>query len=402
MMETTASEERARTTVLVRLLALCWADRRRCLIVLLTQVGLLTIGLVGLSSAGLGLDYLASHLHPDAPPVRWPLGLAPPDHWPPMVGVTVIAAIVVLAAILRSALNWASGTVLARLVHTQVIGRLQTAVFTRLQQLPFQFYATHSRGEIINRATGDIASIRAFVDTILVQAIVTTLSAGVFVAYMVNLHASLAVACLVPVPFALVICLRYSRIVHPLYLQNRSLFDRLILTLAESIEGAGIIRGFGREPEVLARFRAENDAVQAQQGRIFRRMSVFTPTIDMLTQASLVILLIYGGWLVIHGKLPLGTGLIVFAGLLQQFANQVTTIAQIANGIQESLTGAQRVFALLDTPPGPPEVAQPRKPPSQGTIEFREVCFSYCPDTPDVLHQVSFEVKPGECVAIVG
>ncbi|AHF93583.1 sugar ABC transporter [Opitutaceae bacterium TAV5] len=390
-------------SALLRLLALCWRDRVRCLQVIVCQICLLALGLVGLGSAGLGIDYLHATLSPGVPPARWPLGLVPPASWEPMTVLLLVAAVVVLAALLRGALTWLAGALLARLVHRRVISDLQTAVFSKLQRLHFRFFDQHSRGEIINRATGDIASVRAFVDTVLVQALVTVLTISVYLVYMLNIHVGLTLACLALLPLLVFICIRYSRSVHPLYLRNRSLFDRMVLTLAESIEGVGVIKGFAREPEVSDHFRSDNLAVKDQQRRIFWRMSLFTPGIDFLTQISLVTLLLYGGKLVIDGTLPLGTGLVVFAGLLQQFANQVTTIAQIANGIQESLTGARRVFDILDAPAGLPLPARPVIPArGGGSVRFENVSFHHIEDGPAVLDGLSFDIAPGECVAIVG
>ncbi len=388
---------------MLRLLALCWRDRVRCVQIILCQIGLLALGLVGLGSAGLGIDYLHAHLDPSALRVRWPFDLAPPASWAPMTVLLVIASVVILSALLRGALTWLGGALLARLVHRRVLADLQTAVFSKLQYLHFRFFDQHSRGEIINRATGDIASVRAFVDTVLIQALVTVLTVAVYLVYMVNIHVGLTVACLSLLPLMLFGCVRYSHAVHPLYLRNRSLFDRMVLTLAESIEGVGVIKGFAREPEVAAHFRADNAAVKNQQRRIFWRMSLFIPAIDFFTQFSLVILLLYGGKLVIDGKLPLGTGLVVFAGLLQQFANQVTTIAQIANGIQESLTGARRVFDILDAPVGLPVPEHPVvSAANAGSVRFEEVFFHHVEDGPAALNGVSIDVAPGECIAVVG
>ncbi len=373
--------------------------------IILCQISLLALGLVGLGSAGLGIDYLHARLDPSALGVRWPFGLAPPASWAPMTVLLVIAAVVILSALLRGALTWLSGALLARLVHRRVIADLQTTVFAKLQYLHFRFFDEHSRGEIINRATGDIASIRAFVDTVLIQALTTVLTVVVYLVYMVNIHVGLTFACLSLLPLMLFGCVRYSHAVHPLYLRNRSLFDRMVLTLAESIEGVAVIKGFAREPEVAARFRGDNAAVKDQQRRIFWRMSLFTPAIDFFTQFSLVTLLLYGGKLVIAGKLPLGTGLVVFAGLLQQFANQVTTIAQIANGIQESLTGARRVFDILDAPAGLPVPiirSCPRFRPTAGTVAFEKVFLSPCRRGSPALNGVSIDVAPGECIAVVG
>src|SRR4029077_1799952 len=89
-----------------------------------------------------------------------------------------------------------------------------------------------------------------------------------------------------------------------------------------------------------------------QQRGIFWRVSLFGPVIGYMTQINLVILLAYGGWLVTQDRLALGSGLVVFAGLLQQFSSQVANLTNIANSVQQSLSGARRVFEILDTPIG--------------------------------------------------
>ncbi len=100
-----------------------------------------------------------------------------------------------------------------------------------------------------------------------------------------------------------------------------------------------------------------------------------------LTQINMIVLLSYGGYLVIVGELRLGEGLFVFANLLQQFANQVGQVTNIANSIQTSLTGAQRVFEVLDAPieiASRPDAAPLAK--ARGEIRFENVSFGYQPD----------------------
>ncbi len=388
--------------VLVRLLALCWKHRSWCVLVLVLQVLLLGIGLIGLGFTGVGIDYLNSVLNPAAPAVRWALGLALPAAWSPMTTVSVIALVVVAAAAVRGLLSWAAGVALAHLVHRRVVAGLQTAVFAKLQHLSFDFFDRQSSGAIINRATGDIQAIRTFVDTVMIQTLVTVISLAVYVSYMLSIHAGLTVACLATLPALWVACVVFSRLVHPEYVRNRELFDRMILTLAECVQGMNVIKGFAREREMADRFESDNRQVKEQQQRIFWRVSTFSPAIDLLTQINLVVLLIYGGKLVIDGSLPLGAGLVVFAGLLQQFSNQVSTTAQIANGVQESLTGARRVFEILDAPLGvasPPEPVQPAG--LRGAVRFDAVSFGYAPGNA-VLRDVSFAAAPGECIAIAG
>jgi ATP-binding cassette, subfamily B, bacterial len=400
---TQPSGESSSRSVLLRLLGLCWQERAACAQVIFCQVALLALTLVGLGAAGLGIDYLRSILQPGAPHVHWPLAVAPPSTWSPLAILCLIAGTIIVAALLRGAFTWLAGVLLARMVHHRVISGLQNAVFAKLQHLSFRFFDQNSRGAIINRATRDIQAIRTFVDTVLIQALVTVLTVAVYAAYMLSINIGLTIACLATLPLLWVICAVFSRAVHPLYLRNRDLFDRMVLALAESIEGVGVIKGFAREREIVQDFRDHNLAVKDQQKRIFWRVSVFTPGIDLLTQVNLVVLLVYGGKLVIDHRLPLGTGLVVFAGLLQQFSTQVSTIAQIANGVQESLTGAKRVFDILDTPAGLPVPEKPVIPAvNRGEVRFENVTFHHTEGGPTVLNDINFAVAPGECIAIVG
>jgi len=133
----------------------------------------------------------------------------------------------------------------------------------------------------------------------------------------------------------------------------------------------------------------------------------------------MMILLGYGGWLVIHGSLPLGAGLVVFAGLLEQFSGQVNNVANIVNSVQQSLIGARRVFEILDAPievRSPPDSV--RRARLEGAVRFENVSFAYRgrPAGPAaelsameaaqaedrVLRDIDLEVKPGQCVAILG
>ncbi len=122
----------------------------------------------------------------------------------------------------------------------------------------------------------------------------------------------------------------------------------------------------------------------------------------MLSHLSLVILFAYGGWLYVQGKIPLGSGLVVFAGLLQQFTGQVANISTIANSVQQSLAAARRVFEVLDTPvevQSRPNAIKPAR--LTGQITFEKVTFGYSPDNP-VLTDISFEAKSGQVVGIFG
>jgi ATP-binding cassette subfamily B protein len=145
-----------------------------------------------------------------------------------------------------------------------------------------------------------------------------------------------------------------------------------------------------------------NSSVLSQQYKIFWWVSLFSPTAGFLTRINTTVLLSYGGYLVATDRLPLGAGLVVFAGLLDQFAGQVNNVATIVNSVQQSLIGARRVFEILDAKIEVKTAAEAvRRPKLEGAVRFEDVSFEYGKQDP-VLHAITLEVKPGECVAILG
>jgi ATP-binding cassette subfamily B protein len=385
-----------------RLLHLTWRFRAGCIKVLALQIALLILGLSGLGLTGLGIDYIRHHIQPGAPPPRWPLGLMPPADWAPMSVVLAIATALFTLALIRAALNAGYSIELAKLLQGRIVVNLRSEVYNKLQRLSFRFFDENASGSIINRVTGDVQSTRLFIDGVLMQGIIMVLSLAFYLLYMISIHPLLTLYCLSTVPLLWLLTSLFTRRVRPAFRRNRELVDDMILALSETIQGIQVVKGFAREPEITARFTAANREVRDQKQWLIRQVSQFTPAIGFMTQVNLVILLGYGGYLVIHGELPLGAGLVVFAGLLQQFSGQVAAISNIASSAQESLASARRVFEVLDAPV---EIASPAGatplPRALGAVTFDHVSFGYEPETP-VLRDISFETKPGQCVAIVG
>ncbi|MGH7993758.1 MAG: ABC transporter ATP-binding protein, partial [Limisphaerales bacterium] len=236
----------------------------------------------------------------------------------------------------------------------------------------------------------------------LLQGVTMILTLAAYAVFMWRIHPALTLACLcVSMPLWWLAHF-YSARLRPGYLHNRELTDNMVLLFSESVRGMQTVKGFAAEPYQVRRFEEANDMVSSQQRKIFWDLSVFTPGTQMLSQLSLVILFAYGGWLYVQGKIPLGSGLVVFAGLLQQFTGQVATISTIANSVQQSLAAARRVFEVLDTPfevQNKPDAIVPVR--LTGRMIFENVTFGYHADKP-VLTDVSFEAKPGQIIGIFG
>jgi ATP-binding cassette, subfamily B, bacterial len=397
-----ASESLTNGQLILRLFGLSFRYRAACMRVLLYQVLLISMTLGGLGFVGLAIDYIHSQVAADAAAPRWPFGFSMPEHWTPLSIVAVLAFCVFLFAVVKGVLTYIYTVSVATLVQTDIVVNLRSEVFNKLQQLSFRFYDNNSSGSIINRVTGDVQNVRMFVDGVILPTVVLLIALGVYLTYMVSIHAWLTLACMATTPVLYVITVLFSKKVRPMYRRNRELIDALILRLAENIQGIAVVKGFGREKEQAEQFRASNQVVKDQQQNIFWRVSLYTPSVNFLTQVNLVVLLSYGGFLVVKGDLPLGAGLVVFAGILQQLSQQISSIATITNSVQQSLIGARRVFEVLDAPidVASREDAVVLDQP-QGRVTFERVGFQYLNEDP-VLRDIQFEVMPGQRVAILG
>jgi ATP-binding cassette, subfamily B, bacterial len=374
-----------------------------CARLLILQALLLLTALTVLRLTGLGIDLVHHFADPAQvnPPV-FPWGLGPPADWPQLAQVALIAGLILLVELLRGGLNYTNALSAGYLIHTRIVVDLRARVYDKLQRLSFSFFDTNATGTIINRVTSDVQGVRAFVDGVLIQLVILVLSFLCYLAAMLSVHPRLTIACLATTPLMWLVTAVFSRMVRPMYDRNRELVDKVILRLAESIQGVQVIKGFGREQDEINRFGQDNREVMDQQRGIFWRVSLFTPAIGWMTQINLVILLAYGGYLVTRGELALGSGIFFFAGLLQQFSSQVANLTNIANSVQQSLSGARRVFEILDAPEAITSPANPiLLPRARGQVDFADVWFEYTAGNP-VLREVSFSVQPGQRVAILG
>lgn len=424
-----------------RLLGLAWQFRANCIWSMVLSLWLLLLGIAGLQLLGLVIDVIRHALDPSLPPPVYPLGWQPPTKWTALRMVTALALAIVGQALIRAGLTYAYNMVTARLTQGEIVPTLRAQLYAKLQRLSFNFFDVHGSNSIFNRVTGDAQNTRLFVDGVLLQGLNMLLTLATYAFFMWRIHPGLTLACLsVSIPLWGVAQF-YSARLRPGYLRNRELSDQMILLFSESVRGMQTVKGFAAEAHQVRRFEAVNDQVSSQQRRIFWDLSVFTPGTQMLSQLSLVSLFAYGGWLYVQGQLALGGGLVVFAGLLQQFTGQVANISTIANSVQQSLAAARRVYEVLDTPIEVQNQPNPRKPGRlSGQMTFENVTFRYAPERsaqpqpadpappserrltraateanaaaassrapigvpPAALTDISFTVKPGQVVGIFG
>ena len=397
---TRGAAQSSKTDVVARLLLLSWHYRARVAQVFLLQVVLLTMTLSGLRFSGLAVDVIRHSIDSSTRVPAWPLGIHLRGSWSTQEQLLLVAAAILTSALVASILNYAYSVTVGRLVHLEIVPNLRAELFSRLQRLSFRFFDGTSNGAIVNRVTVDVQMLRSFVDGVIIQGAVLVLSLGIFLAYMLSTHVKLTLVSLALTPLLYVVTRLFSRWAQPAYSEGRRLSDTMVRTMTEGIEGIQVTKVFGQVQAQIAGFDERNRAVKEQQLKIVDRVSKFGPTVEFLNQLNLAVLLSYGALLVASGGISLGD-LVIFAGLLRQFAAKASGMADVINTLQQSMTGARRVFDIFDSPV---EVHNPEKPLQprclEGHLAFSDVHFEYGEDP--VLRGVSFEVKPGQCVGIFG
>lgn len=398
----TADERYSTGKLIRRLLTLAWQFRADCIWSVVLSLILLLFGIAGLKLLGLVIDVIRHALNPTLPLPLYPFGWHPPATWSALQVVTAISVTIMVLATVRAVLTYSYNMITARLTQGEIVPTLRAELYAKLQRLSFSFFDVHGSNSIFNRVTGDVQNTRLFVDGVLLQGVNMVLTLAAYAFFMWRIHPTLTLACLsVTLPLWW-LAQFYSARLRPGYLRNRELTDNMVLLFSESVRGMQTVKGFAAEAHQVRRFEAANDTVSSQQRKIFWDLSLFTPGTQMLSQLSLVILFAYGGWLYVQGKIPLGSGLVVFAALLQQFTGQVATISTIANSVQQSLAAARRVFEVLDTPVDVQSRHNAIKPGRlTGQITFENVSFGYASGKP-VLNEISFAAKSGQVVGIFG
>lgn len=388
-------------SLIKRLLRFSWQFRKRCLLVVVLQSLILLLTIASVNLAGLAIDYLRLVLT-GGTDIVWPLGIHPPEGAAPFNVILAIGLCVAVFALLRAVLEYYNELSRGLLIHVDIVLHLRSEVYKKLQWLSFRFFDANASSGLINRVTSDVQATRAFIDQVVVQVFIMLVSLLVYLGYMLSYHVPLTLACLASTPLIWFGTIWFAKRLRPTYLTSSALMDKLVLSFSESLQGIQVVKGFSVEDKRIEEFEKVSRNLQEKRQEIFWLTSNMAPLIGLITQLNLIILLGYGGYLVIQGQFPLGTGLVAFAALLQQFSNQVANLAGVADSMQQSLTGARRVFEVLDAPveiaSAPDAVTLPQV---QGRVQFEDVSFGFDPLQP-ILRNVTLDARPGEIIAIAG
>jgi len=256
-------------------------------------------------------------------------------------------------------------------------------------------------GTLVTRITNDVETINEFFTSVATSILRDfSLMAGVIIT-MCLLDLRLALITILTLPPVLILAIYFRTRARDAYRRVRMWVSRLNAFLSEHISGMEVVQIFGREKISREAFDMRNQEQLKASLAEMMVFAIFRPIINLLTSVSIGTILYFGGRMVLETTVSLGV-MIAFVNLINKFYQPVMDFAEKFTIMQSAMAGGERIFNLLDTEDRIPDQGKKALPrPLSGRIEFDHVNFSYNPDEP-VLRDLSFTIRPGETVAIVG
>lgn len=315
--------------------------------------------------------------------------------------LAVIALGFVGLAVLEGSFAYVSGR-LAAYTAEGITRRLRDYLFDHIQRLSFAYHSKTPTGDLIERVTSDVDSLRRFFSE---QAIGVGRILLVFIinfTALMNLYQPLAWMSVVTIPLVLGVSLWFFKIVTKRYEKYQEQEAILSTTLQENLTGVRVVKAFARQDYEMGKFEKDNFEKFLRGKKLLRMHSLFWPLSDVVLGFQMLAGFVYGANLAINGTITVGT-YVAYTGLITQLIWPIRNLGRIIVQASSGLVSYSRLMEIVkqDREPLFDGRVQPQSP-ARGDLVFEDVSFMYTDGKQDVLKNVSFHVRPGQAVALLG
>ncbi len=286
-------------------------------------------------------------------------------------------------------------------VSQSVAYTLRSQIHEKLADLSFAYHDQTETGQLLSRAVQDVERIRFLTGRAVLRLVDSLVLLTGTAAVLTFMNPSLALLSLAAIPLLAYRAYAFGRQFRPLSLAIQQQLAVLTTRLEQNLRGARIVKAFAQEDSENARFDAENDRWFQLSAHAARLRSWNVPMLDLIANVGTVVIIWYGGLLVIRGQLTLGE-LVAFSTYLGQLVPPVRRLGMIIPALAMAVASGERIFEILDTPSevrdAPDAVPLP---PIRGHVRFEHVSFAYV-RRHSVLKDITFEALPGQVIALLG
>lgn len=286
-------------------------------------------------------------------------------------------------------------------LSNDVLVTIRQELYTHIQTLSFKFFDSRPTGKILARIMGDVNSLKDVLSNSVTTLIpdFITLCAVILIMFIKNYK--LALASLISLPLMAVGVVFVQTRAHKGWQKHRKKSSNLNAFIHEDISGMKIVQSFSAESETQDEFDVLLKEHRDSFVEAVRFADLFGPVVDICWGLASLCLFYVGVNMATKGQIEVGT-IIAFGTYISMFWHPLLNLSNFYNQLVTNITGAERIFEILDTKPDVTDAKDVIELPNvQGDIRFEHVSFAYDEDT-KVLEDVSFHVKPGETIALVG
>jgi ATP-binding cassette, subfamily B, multidrug efflux pump len=318
------------------------------------------------------------------------------------VSFMVVAAGIILGlGLLKATIGFGNRYTAEWLAH-HIAYDLRNRLYDHIQHLSFSYHDHTQSGQLISRCIEDVRSLQNFTGQGIVELTrVIILIIGIIV-ILVSTNPLLAIVSLIPMIPLTLITTRFGRRVGKMFMDADNAMGDLSARLQENVTGVQVVRAFTREKYEINRFEEANRVLYKRQVVVVQEMARVMPTSTLLVGLSTLIILWFGGNMVLKGTLTLGE-LVAFNSYLLMLSGPAQQIGWLVNAAGETSAGLQRTFEVLDMPAEirsrPDAVVEPDL---KGEVIFDNVSFRYQGEKGHALHNIELEVKPNQVIALIG
>jgi ATP-binding cassette subfamily B protein len=287
------------------------------------------------------------------------------------------------------------------LVGQRVMFDMRMQIFRRLQSLDIPFFDRNPVGRLMTRLTNDVETLNEMFTAGVVAILLDVITLSGIIAVLLWLNWELALITFTVLPFLYIAAHIFRTRARDSYRNVRVRLASLNTFLQENITGMSVVQIFNRERPQLGRFSRLNTHLYRAHIQSIMAYAVFYPMVELLSAVAIALIVAFGGLDVIAGAMTFGS-LVAFIQYAQRFYRPISDLSEKYNILQSAIASSERIFGILDRKPRIVDPANPAPIPAEPSeVRFENVTFAYNQDE-TVLHDVSFTVKPGEKVAIVG
>jgi len=319
-------------------------------------------------------------------------------HYNGLVNMTILMIVLLL---LQSVIQY-SHTLLTNTLGQSAIKDLRIAVFNHITTLRLKYFDRTPIGQLITRTVSDLETIADIFSEGLIVIIGDILMVIVIIAVMVYRDLTLTIVVLLPLPLLMLATSKFQKAIKSAFQEIRTEVSNLNTYLQEHITGISIIQYFAREEQEYKKFVKINSRYRDANIRSNWYYSIFFPVVEIISAMSMGLLVWYGAKSILTKPLDVTPGTITeFLLYISMLFRPIRELADKFNTLQMGMVGAERVFKVLDTDEKTENKGTYKPEKMTGEISFRNVWFAY-KEEQYVLKDLSFEVKAGQTVALVG